>query len=90
MQTYIKRSTLWRTEMIDLLCKNCGHRLALQYGALAHGLEKGWTVRIWCTQCGRLNTITHNSITIGQKVNFALVKRYKDWEVRNGRQERRR
>lgn len=68
--------------MIDLLCKNCGHRLALQYGALAHGLEKGYKVRIWCVKCGRLNTVTLTDISVGQKVNFALVKRYKDWEVK--------
>lgn len=64
-----------------ITCKNCGHMLALPSGALAKGLEKPYRVQIWCVKCGKLTTVDSQGSRTGQRVNFDIVRRYKNWEV---------
>lgn len=63
--------------MIDICCKHCGHKLALDYSL--NSLEPGYEVKVWCVICGRRSVIKRGVVRTEERQNLQLMKWYRDW-----------
>lgn len=63
--------------MIDIACKYCGHKLALDH--VLDKLEPGHEVKIWCVICGRMSVINRGLVRTTERKNKSIVDIYRRW-----------
>lgn len=63
--------------MINICCRHCGHRLALDYSI--DELQPGFEIKVWCVICGRRSVIKRGLVRTEEKQNLQIMKQYRDW-----------
>lgn len=63
--------------MIDINCRHCGHKLALDY--VLDKLEPGHEVRVWCVVCGRRSVIRRGVVRTEEVKNLGISELYRRW-----------